>query len=392
VAPRSSESASDQSREATYPREATQAELADWDRRVVGSPGGHVYQSRAWAGERARLGWRPLHVLLDEDHAALVLLRPFPLVGGSSAYIPRGPVVDPGDPRDGGDGAARRVAALADWLRGRGVAVVATDAEVPSADAAYGRALRAAGFRAIPEIQPSRHRVSLRLAGDTDDGAVLAGVSKSSRQRISGAERDGVVVERHDTAGWSTFQPLFERPSLATADALDAFATLLEGTGERLGFTFGPRDVFIDWWIAAHAAGLLVYLEARDPSAGVGEPALGGLILYRHGDRLSTVHSADAPGVRDTHPGVMHLLRWRAIQLAIREGRGEMDLGGVDVGPDHREPGQGDPTAGLYEHKRSFGATWVDMTGAHEKVLTAWRYAAGRVAARLTRMARRRAP
>ena len=44
----------------------------------------------------------------------------------------------------------------------------------------------------------------------------------------------------------------------------------------------------------------------------------------------------------------MHLLRWRAIQLAIREGCDEMDLGGVDVGPDHREPGEGDPMAGLY--------------------------------------------
>ena len=119
-------------------------------------------------------------------------------------------------------------------------------------------------------------------------------------------------------------------PSLAT------FADLLTAAGRRLGFRFGPREVFLDWWEAAHAAGLLVYLEARD--GGRARRTLGGLILYRHGERLTTVHSADAAGVRDTHPGVMHLLRWRAIQLAIREGRTEMDLGGVDVGPDHREP------------------------------------------------------
>src|SRR5699024_6982517 len=123
--------------------------------------------------------------------------------------------------------------------------------------------------------------------------------------------------------------------------ALGDFATLLEGTGQRRGFRFGPRQVFIDWWLAAHAAGLLVYLDAHD--AAEPERSLGGLILYRHGGRLSTVHSADAPGVRDSHPGVMHLLRWRAIQLAVREGAIEMDLGGVDVGPDHAEPGDGDP-------------------------------------------------
>jgi hypothetical protein len=183
---------------------------------------------------------------------------------------------------------------------------------------------------------------------------------------------------------------LFDRPRGSLDDALTGFATILEQTGDRLGFTFGPRQVFLDWWSAAHAAGLLVYLEAHDPISP--DAPLGGLILYRHGGRLSTVHSGDAPGVRDTHPGVMHLLRWRAIQLAIREGCTEMDLGGVDVGPDHREPQEGDPMAGLYEHKRSFGATLVEMTGAHERVLSGWRYAAGRVTARLARLARRGGP
>jgi lipid II:glycine glycyltransferase (peptidoglycan interpeptide bridge formation enzyme) len=364
-----------------WPREATTAELEDWDRGTVRPPGGNVYQSTVWADQRARLGWRPLHVLIDADHPALVLLRPFPIVGRSSAYIPRGPIVDP---HDAGAGAARRVAILGDWLARRGVAVVATDAEVPAADATYGDGLRAVGFRPIPEIQPSRHRVSLGLAADTDDEAVRAGFAKSTRQRIAGAERDGVIVERHDRGGWDGANSLFEAPARPFDVAIEAFATLLEGTGERRGFRFGPRAVFIDWWTAAHAAGMLVYLDARDGA----DPAtsLGGLVLYRHGERLSTVHSADAPGVRETHPGVMHLLRWRAIQLAIREGCAEMDLGGVDVGPDHREPAEGDPMAGLYEHKRSFSAHWVAMTGAHERVTNPARYALGRVAARAARV------
>lgn len=370
---------------AGFPREATTDELADWDRRVVEAPGGHVYQSRAWATERAKLGWRPLHVLVDADHGALVLTRSFPVVGGASAYVPRGPIVDVSDPTDGGEAAARRVTVLADWLRGRGVAVVATDAEVPATDQAYGRALRAAGFRTMPEIQPSRHRVSVALARDTDDAAVLAGIAKGTRQRIAGAERGGIVVERHDTAGWPGRDPLFEKPSVPTAEALAGFATLLEETGERLGFTFGPRQVFIDWWVAAHDAGLLVYLEAHDPADGDANP-LGGLILYRHGDRLSTVHSADAPGVRETHPGVMHLLRWRAIQLAIREGRSEMDLGGADVAGARREPREGEPMHGLYQHKLSFGGQWLELTGAHEKVIRPNRYLAGRLASRVARL------
>jgi hypothetical protein len=42
--------------------------------------------------------------------------------------------------------------------------------------------------------------------------------------------------------------------------------------------------------------------------------------------------------------------------------------------------------AGLYEHKRSFGAAWVEMTGAHERVIRPWRYTLGRLAARAARV------
>ncbi len=363
---------------------ATAEEMARWDQLAVVAPGGHVYQSTVWAAQRARLGWHPVHVVLDERHVALVLLRRFPWIGGTSAYVPRGPVVGPGE---GNGAAASRVAALADWLAERGVAVIASDAEIPAAEGDYGHGLRGAGFRPIPDIQPSRHRVSVALARDTDDAAVRAKATKSTRQRIAAAERDAIVVERHDTAGWRGNDPLFVAPGRPFGQAVAEFATLLEGTGQRRGFRFGPRDVFIDWWTAAHAAGLLAFFDARD----LAEPdrSLGGLILYRHGGRLSTVHSADALGVRETHPGVMHLLRWRAIQLAIREGCTEMDLGGVDTGPDHLEPGPGDPMAGLYEHKRSFGAAWVEMTGAHERVDKPLRYAMGRLTSRAERLVHR---
>ena len=364
----------------TEPREATAAELDDWDRVTVDAPGGHVYQSRPWAEQRRLLGWRPRFVIIDEAHRALVLTRPFPIVGGSSAYVPRGPVADLHEP----DAAiAARTIELARWLGTQGVDVVAADAELPIELGGVADALRAAGFHRIPEIQPSRHRVSLELL-DRDEARIRAGVARSTRQRIDTAEGSGVVVHRHDTGGWSGGPPLFAGPDRALDEVLGEFASMLEGTGQRRGFRFGPRDVFIDWWQAGIAAGHVIHLEARD-----GDRTLGGLLLYRHGRRLSTVHSADAPGARDTHPGVMHLLRWRAIQLAIREARDEMDLGGVDVGPDHREPVKGDPMAGLYEHKRSFGATWVEMIGAHERVIRPWRYGLGRLAARAQRVIRR---
>jgi lipid II:glycine glycyltransferase (peptidoglycan interpeptide bridge formation enzyme) len=88
----------------------------------------------------------------------------------------------------------------------------------------------------------------------------------------------------------------------------------------------------------------------------------------------------------------MHLLRWRAIQLALAEARTEMDLGGVDVAGARREPAEGEPTYGLYEHKRSYGARWVALAGAQERVARPWRYALGRGMAKLARTAGQGSP
>jgi lipid II:glycine glycyltransferase (peptidoglycan interpeptide bridge formation enzyme) len=41
---------------------------------------------------------------------------------------------------------------------------------------------------------------------------------------------------------------------------------------------------------------------------------------------------------------------------------------------------------GLFEMKERFGARWIDLAGNHEWVARPWRYAAGRVALRLSRL------
>ena len=114
--------------------------------------------------------------------------------------------------------------------------------------------------------------------------------------------------------------------------------------------------------------------SASAPTTAAGEP-LAGLILYRHGGRLSTVHSGDRAETRRQHPGALHLARWRAIQLAIREGCAEMDLGGADVAGARRPPVEGEPMWGLYQHKLSFGGQWLELAGAHERVIRPRRYA-----------------
>lgn len=359
-------------------RPATPPELEVWDDLTVHPGGGHVLQSMAWARHRAATGWRPHFLVLADGSAVLALERPWPVLGGGSVYVPRGPI-----PTGSADAMAARLDAVTAWLGERGADVVASDAEAPAATG-YPALLATIGFRPIDEIQPSRHRYTLPLGHGADEGAVFGGIARSTRQRIRGAERDGTRVVRHDARLEPEGEPGpgFELPVEALDVALDRFYDMLLATGERRHFAFGPRPAFLRWWRAAFDAGLLVLLDARTAD---GAP-IAGLLLYRHGGRLSTVHSADDASTRAGHPGALHLLRWRAIQLAIAEGAAEMDLGGVDIAGARRQPRPGEPTYGLAEHKRAFGATWLELTGAHERVLRPARYAAGRTAARVARL------
>jgi lipid II:glycine glycyltransferase (peptidoglycan interpeptide bridge formation enzyme) len=355
--------------EATPTAELRDEPTPDWDALAVDRPGGHVLQSAAWAEHRRASGWRPRFAVAGE-HRVLALVRPWPLLGGGSAYIPRGPA-----PVTTGSDLGAALWAVTRALAREGVDVVAADAEVRAEDEAWQRWLRRAGFHRIEEIQPSRHRLSLPLVGDED--ATLAAVAKSTRKRIRRAERDGIAVVRHDVAAVGEPGDGFAAPAEPTEAALDRFYDLLLETGERRDFHFGPRSEFMTWWRRAHAAGHLIYLEARD-AGPTGDP-LAGLVLYRHGGRHSTVHSGDHAAARSTHPGALHLLRWRAIQLAIRDGCSEMDLSGVDVPGARRPPVEGEPMHGLLQHKLSFGAQWLELSGAHERVVRPRRYRAGRV-------------
>ena len=202
----------------------------------------------------------------------------------------------------------------------------------------------------------------------------------------SGRPRRSVgAVVRHDgrvgrRTGPGRGSPPRARPPRSPSTAS---TTCCSQTGERLHFSFGPREPFVAWWRAA--------LAGRSPrlprGAGCTEAApIAGLILYRHGGRLSTVHSGDDPESAQETPGALHLLRWRAIQLAIREGCSEMDLGGVDVAGSRGEPHEGDPLYGLYQHKQSFGGQWLELTGAHERVFDPSGYRIGRLAGRAARL------
>lgn len=370
--------------------EATPDELRDWDSRTVDPPGGDVEQSLAWGRHRARLGWRPRHLVFDDGFRLLSLERPWVAVGGSGAYLSHGPIAA-GEPVAR---TAERLRVAADHLASLGVDVVSSDAEIEAATG-YGRIIEADGFRPIEEARPSRHRMRLALPRGTDEGALFGGFQATLRQLVRGAERSGLRVVRYDarsgdgptaSVGDGFIAPGEGTLTVESRAAIERLYDLLVAAAERRGFRLGTRRGFVEWSMDALAAGHVVYLEVRDDAGAM----LGGATFYRHGGRLTYSHSADRVEVRRAHPGVVRLLLWRAIQLAIREGLGEMDLGGVDVAGARRIPAPGEPMYGLYAFKSSFGAEWVEQVGDHEWVARPWRYGLGRVTGRVAALARRR--
>jgi lipid II:glycine glycyltransferase (peptidoglycan interpeptide bridge formation enzyme) len=356
-------------------REARADELETWDDLTVRPPGGHVLQSRAWAEYREAAGWHPRFLLGADGSAVLALLKPWPRMKGWSAYLSRGPVptTDPATLAARLDGATR-------YLTSQGVDVVASDPQV-RASTGYAAELEKIGFKPIEEIQPSRHRLSVPLGDGIDEEAALARVTKQTRQRIRRAETELSIVRWDKAVLRGAVGEGFAKPEGDLDWALAKFHVMLVETARRRHFEILPRKRFNDWAYGSYAARQSLYLEAVDER---GNP-VAGLLIYRHGERLSTFLSADFDNTRDAHPGAFHLLRWRAIQLAIREGCSEMDLDGADLIGARRVPEPSDRSYGLYQHKKSFGAEWVELTGAHERVARPMRYVAGRTLAALQR-------
>ena len=367
-------------------REATQADFGEWDARTVAAPGGDVFQSLAWGAYRSRIGWRPHYLIVDEALPVLALERRWRGMAGGGAYISRGPVWS----GDSVETAADRLSAVADWLGDRGVDVVSSDAEIPAASG-YAALTAARGFRTIEEIQPSRHRLRRVVHPERDEAAIFASLPATVRQRIRQAKRrESLRVVRYDTLPGDPRG--FDDPPGGAADpgeatgALDRLYDLLVATAARRHFFMGPRTGFLDWGGQALAAGMGFILEARSPDGTV----IAASLFYRHGQRITYANAADLVGQRRAFPGAVHLVLWRALQMTCREGRLELDLGGVDVRGARHKPVEGEEMYGLLRFKELLGGEWLALCGNQERIIRPWRYRAGRASGRLAALLDRR--
>lgn len=301
-------------------------------------------QGTCWAEHCRTTGEQPLFVTFTDGRAALLLSRAQRPIG-TFVTSRKGPI-HAGDPVEQ---VAARAGAMAALMRDRRASLLWMDPEIDRSTA-YARLMDRAGFEITDPAEPSVHVMRLLFPTGIDEDALFDSFAKSTRQRIRSAEKAGVTV----------------RVAEGT-ERLAQFATLLAERSDDLGVALRPEFgalPFSERLIAAGRARLYVAEHDRE--------LLGGLLVYLQGGTLATIYSADRAELRRAYPGVMHLLRWRAIRDAMAAGAPWIDLGGVDL-PGHRlPPGPDEPSYGLFEHKRSFGAIWVEREQARRATLRPW--------------------
>ena len=308
-------------------------DAAAWDAFVEANAQGSYLQLAGWARVKAVNGWTATR-LFDPTGPSLgaqvLLRRPGPLPW-AFAYAPRGPVLDSWDPVS-----VERLTALArERLRSTArVSHLRIDPEIergtgPDAGGEVTAALRDAGWRAAPPIQPAASRV-IDLTADED--ALWGDLRKKWRQYVNKARSGGVRVVD------------------AGPERLDDFYRIYRETADRAGFLIRAASAYRDAWEAFGPDGRarLLFAELAD-----GTP-VATLFLVRAGARVVEPYGGMTGAGADSRAN--YLLKWEAIRSSKAQGATSYDLWGL-------------AHAGIAHFKTGFGGREIAYIGAWDLVL-----------------------
>jgi lipid II:glycine glycyltransferase (peptidoglycan interpeptide bridge formation enzyme) len=308
---------------------ALESDAAAWDAFVAASSTPSHLQTSGWADVKRGNGWRAVRLAVGEGAALvgaqLLVLRPRPSPW-AIGYVPRGPVI--GGALDG-----ESIGAVTERLRGYAasnrVASVVIEPEAEEGGPVE-HALRQAGWRPAPHIQPQ----SSRLIDLTQSEAALwSDLRSSARWSVNKARRSGIRVVEGD------------------ASRVDEFHRLYAAAVTRAGIPARGIGAFRDMWAELAPRGLAHLLFAESEASG--EP-LATVFLVGCGPRIADLSSGTTPeGARQR---ANHLLKWEAFLLGRSWGYRQYDFYGV-------------PREGIAEFKAAFGGREVHYVGAFEMIV-----------------------
>jgi lipid II:glycine glycyltransferase (peptidoglycan interpeptide bridge formation enzyme) len=300
-----------------------------WDRFVASASAPSFLQATPWAAVKRANGWRAARLAVDGEAGpigAQVLVRhPSPLPKGFG-YAPRGPLLAaPLDPA----GIRRFTDAALAAAPGLGIAHLRIDPEVEDTDGTLATALREAGWRPAPDIQPASTRLIDLTVGEE---ALWSGVRKKTRQLVRRAERAGVRV----VAGGP--------------ERLGDLHRIVSGVMERRALPSRSEGFFRDLWTAFAAHDQARMLLAEGPEGGV----VSATLLVGWGPRIVALYGGTTPRGRELD--AKYALNWEVLRQAHAAGYTTYDAWGL-------------PNAGVAFFKAGWGGREGRWVGAWDLVV-----------------------
>lgn len=305
---------------------------AEWGRFSARHTKAHLLQQSAWGALKAEFGWQPVY-LTGGESGAQVLFRSLPL-GFSLAYIPKGPLGTDWEP----------LWPLVDeTCRAKRAVFLKVEPDAWDGEFLKTGSLESQGFRPSPHDLQPRRTIVLDLTGDEEQ--ILGNMKQKTRYNIRLAERKEVQV--------------------APSADLDAFAKLIEVTGERDEFGVHTPAYYRRAYELFYPLGMCELFIASYQ----GHP-LAGLMVFACGERAWYLYGASNNQERNRMP--TYLIQWEAIRWAKGRGCTSYDLWGV---PDRDQETleaefskRADGLWGVYRFKRGFGGQLMRSCGAWDKV------------------------
>jgi lipid II:glycine glycyltransferase (peptidoglycan interpeptide bridge formation enzyme) len=301
---------------------------AAWDRFAAGASAPSFLQATPWARVKRPNGWRAARLVVDAPSgpigAQLLVRHPRPLPKGFG-YAARGPV-------SAGSLDAAALGAFSEAVRaaaaGLGIAHLRIDPELEDPDGSIAAALREAGWRRAPDIQPPSTRV---IDLTRPEEAIWADVRKKTRQLVRRAERDGVVVVS------------------GGLDRIPDLHRVLATTMERVGLPYRTEAFYRDLWSAYAPTDRAMLLLAE--AAG---DVVSASLLIGWGPRIVALYGGTTSAGRRLE--AKYALNWEILRRARAAGYQTYDAWGL-------------PNEGVAFFKAGWGGREVRYVGAWDLVV-----------------------
>ncbi|MFN2141474.1 MAG: lipid II:glycine glycyltransferase FemX [Candidatus Promineifilaceae bacterium] len=320
---------------------------AAWDDFVANHPHGSILQTTNWARLKNRFGWSSERVWLKRDGAlaagAQILYRSALLGIFKVGYIAHGPLVDWNDDEQ----IAVLMGQIDESAYKNGAGIIKMEPLL------WQNEISADRWRDICEendllmtadtIQPPR---TIIVDISPAEEEILAAMKSKTRYNIRLSARKDVVVRQ------------------GTGEDLNAFADLMQTTGQRDGFGTHEPEYYATMFsfFAPDNAVLLIAEFEEKPLAAAMITALGDTAVYLYG--------ASSNEERNRMPA--YAVQWAAMQWAKERGCTRYDLWGVPDASEEKLEEQfterSDGLWGVYRAKRGYGGQVQRTVGVVDRV------------------------